>query len=134
MKTPHLFVGCHFSLLALLIGGCASGPVTKSSLPGATTASPQLERDTVALVLGMDRVADCTCNQRKVVNREVGATQSTTVSEYWTVDRCGTLLRYTITYSPSPVGGTLIGLGPSPDIVRQGPDRAALLQADSTSR
>jgi hypothetical protein len=86
-----------------------------------------LERDTVALVLGMDQVADCTCNQRKIINREVSASEKTKVSEDWTVDRCGTLLRYAITYSPSPFGGgTLIGIGPSPEVVRKGPDRAAL--------
>jgi hypothetical protein len=126
MNNPYLFAPREFTLVALLIGGCASGPAPKSSLPGTTTASPQLERDTIALVLGMDQVADCTCNERKVIDREVSATGATSVSEHWTVDRCGTILRYTITYSPRPVGGTLIGLGASPEVVRQGPDRAAL--------
>jgi hypothetical protein len=126
MKNPYLFAPREFALVALLIGGCASGPAPKSSLPGTTTASPQLERDTVALVLGMDQVADCTCNERKVIGREVRATETTGVLEHWTVDRCGTILRYTVTYSRSPAGGTLIGLGPSPEVVRQAPDRAAL--------
>jgi hypothetical protein len=125
MKTPYLFAACEFTLVALLIGGCAAGPAPRSSLPGTTTASPQLERDTVALVLGMDQVADCTCNERKVIGREVSATETTSVSEHWTVDRCGTILRYTVTYSRSPAGGTFIGVGPSPQVVRQGPDRAA---------
>lgn len=125
MKTLSLFAACKFILVALLIGGCASGPAPRSSLPGTSTASPQLERDTLALVIGMDQAADCTCNERKVIGREVGATGTTSVLEHWTVDRCGAILRYTVTYSRSPAGGTLIGLGPSPQIVRQGPDRAA---------
>ena len=124
MKTSHSSDACAFILIALLIGGCASGPAPRSSLPGTTSASPQLERDTVALVLGLDQVADCTCNESKIIGREVIATETTSASEHWTVDRCGTILRYTVTYSRSPAGGTLIGLGPSPQIVQQGPGRA----------
>ena len=75
----------------------------------------------------MDLLADCTCNERKVIDREVSATGTTGVVERWTVDRCGTILRYTVTYSPSSAGGTLIGVGPSPQIVRQGPERPAQL-------
>jgi len=116
MKRSHSFAAFEFTLIALFIGGCASGPAPQSSLPGTTMATPQLERDTVALVLGIDRIDDCTCNQRKIINREIGSRSV----EYWTVDRCGTLLRYTITYSPSPRGGTLILLDPSPEVVRQG--------------
>lgn len=126
MKTPHLSATCEFTLVALLISGCASAPAPRSSLPGTTTASPQLERDTFAQVLVMDQLVDCTCNERKVIDREVGATGTTGVEELWTVDRCGTILRYTVTYSRSPAGGTLIGLGISPQIIRQRPERAAL--------
>ena len=126
MKTPYLFPARAFTLGALLIGGCASGPAPKSSLPGTTTANPQLERDTVALVLGMDRLEDCTCNQRKVIDREVIADERSKALEHWTIDRCGKVLRYTVTYLPGPAGGTLISLGPSPEVVRKGPDKVAL--------
>lgn len=126
MKNDYFLRAREFTLVALFIGGCASGPAPKSSLPGTTTANPQLERDTVALVLGMDRLEDCTCNQREVINREVIAAETSKVLEHWTIDRCGTFLRYTVTYLLSPVGGTLISLGPSPEVVRKGPDRAAL--------
>lgn len=126
MKNGYLFRAPGFALVVLLIGGCASGPTPMSSLPGTTTANPQLERDTVALVLGMDRLEDCTCNERKVINREVIAAETTNTLEHWTIDRCGTLLQYAITYSSSSVSGTFISLGPSPEVIRKGPDRAAL--------
>jgi hypothetical protein len=85
-----------------------------------------LERDTLALLLGIDRLEDCTCNQHKVVDRKVVADEASKVLEHWTIDRCGTLLRYAVTYLPSPVGGTLISPSLSPEVIRKGPDRAAL--------
>jgi hypothetical protein len=97
-------------LAVLLAGGCAS-PVG-TSLPGRTSASPQLENDTLLTVMGMDRAEDGCCNQRKVTNREVIANDSQKALEHWTVDRCGTLVRYTITYTRSPSGGTFIGVSP----------------------
>lgn len=126
MRDAYLFRTLKYILVALLIGGCASGPAPKSSLPGTTTANPQLERDTVSLVIEMDRLEDCTCNKRKVINREVVAADTSKVLEYWTIDRCGTILRYAITYLPSPAKGSLISLGPSPEIVREGPERGTL--------
>lgn len=126
MRIHHLLAILACASVALLAGGCATGPGPKSSLPGTTTANPQLERDTAAAVLGMDRSEDCTCNQRSIVNREVGSAESRGAVEYWTVDRCGALLRYTVTYSSSPAAGTLIGFGPSPQVVRQAPDRVTL--------
>jgi hypothetical protein len=125
MKPPSLSCVCEFMLVALLAGGCASAAGPPPSMPGTTTASPELQRDTAALLLGMDQVTDCTCNERKVVGREVAATGPTGVSEHWTVDRCGTTVRYTVTYSRSPSGGTLIGVGPSAPIVQPGPARGA---------
>jgi hypothetical protein len=85
-----------------------------------------LERDTLALLLGIDRLEDCTCNQRKVIDREVIADEASKVLGHWTIDRCGTLLRYAVTYSPSPVRGTFISPSISPEVIRTGPDRAAL--------
>jgi len=74
----------------------------------------------------MDRLEDCTCNQRTVTDREVIAAETSKAVEHWTIDRCGTLLRYVVEYSPSPVRGTLISLSPSPEVIRKGPDRATL--------
>jgi hypothetical protein len=77
-----------------------------------TTANPQLEKDTLFMVIGMDRAEDKGCNQRKIANSEVIATDSKKAVERWTIDRCGTLFRYGITYTPSPNGGTMIGINP----------------------
>jgi hypothetical protein len=126
MQNTCLLLARELTLVALLIGGCASSPSPKSSLPGTTTANPQLERDTVALLLGMDRLEDCTCNQRKVIDREVVADDRSKALEHWTIDRCGKVLRYTVTYLPGPAGGTLISPGLSPEVVRKGPDKVAV--------
>lgn len=94
--------------------GCTTQPsITPTSpLPGNTTASPQLEKDTLFMVMGMDRAEDGGCGQRKVVNREIIETTPERGRENWTIDRCGKLVRYKISFTPSPRGGTDIGLLP----------------------
>jgi len=116
---------CVITLFAILVGGCASGPGPKSALPGTTTASLQLERDTVALVLSMDRLEDCTCNEHKIVGREVIETGKSSVSEHWDISRCGTIVRYTVTYIGGPSSGTLISIGPIPQVIQKGPEKPA---------
>lgn len=93
--------------------GCTTLPSTPTSpLPGNTTASPQLEKDTLFMVMGMDRVEDGGCSQRKVINREIIEATPERGTENWVIDRCGKLVRYKITFTPSPRGGTDIGLIP----------------------
>jgi hypothetical protein len=80
-----------------------------SSLPGKSTADSTLEKDTLFIIMGMDRVEDKQCGQRAIANREVLSSDPKGAVEHWTIDRCGTLVRYQITYSPRPDGGTNIG-------------------------
>lgn len=82
------------------------------SLPGRTTADPRLEADTLFTIMGMDRAEAKDCNQRAVADRAVISTDSKGAVEHWTINRCGLLIRYRITYSPGPGGGTLIGYTP----------------------
>lgn len=76
------------------------------ALPGKSTADARLEKDTLFLIMGMDRAEDPGCNQRRVANREIVSADSGGAIENWTLDRCGTLVRYGITYRPNPKGGT----------------------------
>jgi len=106
-----------------LLGECASA--SAGSLPGKTSANPELESDTLRRILSTDLAADKACEPRQVVDREVISVTPDKAIEHWTVDRCGTLVQYTVTYLPDPQGGTLIGLE-EPVIVRKGPDQPAL--------
>lgn len=78
-------------------------------LPGKTTASLLLERDTFFQLIAIDGAGDKDCTQRKIVNREVVAADSKGAVEHWILNRCGTLVRYRLTYTPDPRGGTMIG-------------------------
>lgn len=125
MNRIKLSARSELILLTLFMCGCASAPAPepKSSLPGTPTLSPQLERDTDALVLRTEEGTDCTCNQRKITSREIRATDSNRVAGFWTVDRCDTILQYAITYLPSP-GGTTIVVVPPQGITRKAPEKA----------
>ena len=95
-----------------LLSGC-------TSLPGKTTGGLTLERDTLSMLMAMDRVEDKDCKERKVVNREVVSADSRGAVEHWFLNRCGTLVRYRITYEPDPRGGTMIGWRPG-EVVGKG--------------
>lgn len=94
---------------SLMAVGSASGLF----LPGKSTADPRLEQDTLSMIMIMDGAHDAACKQRKVTSREVVSAHTTGAEENWVIDRCGTLVRYRVTYSPDPKGGTMIGLQPA---------------------
>lgn len=79
-----------------------------SALPGKTTADPRLEQDTLFVIMGMDSAEDQGCKQRALANREIVKADSDRALEHWTINRCGTSVRYAITFSPRPGGGTLV--------------------------
>ncbi len=106
-------------ITGLVSSGCAAPAGT--SLPGKTTANELLERDTLFTITGMDRVEDKDCGGRRVVDRAVISADARTAVEHWDVDRCGTLVRYRITYGPGPAGGTLIGYTPGQVVGRVEP-------------
>lgn len=81
-------------------------------LPGKSTAKFQLEQDTLFQLIGMDQAEDKTCTRRRVVSREIAAADTKGASEHWILDRCGTLVRYRIRYTPDPGGGTTIAWTP----------------------
>ncbi len=93
------------------------GPSTvPPTLPGKTVASPLLQRDILQFILGLDGGTDEQCKQRKIVNTEIliapASANSGTAVERWTLDRCGKPIRYQVTMSPSPSGGTDFTVGP----------------------
>lgn len=91
-----------------------------SSLPGNSTADLALEKDTLFMIMGMDRVEDTQCGQRAIADREILSSDPKGAVEHWTMNRCGTLVRYRITYTPGPGGGTTIGYKPG-EVVGKAP-------------
>ena len=77
-------------------------------LPGKSTADFQLEQDTLFQLIGLDKAEDKSCTRRRVVGREVVTADAKGATEHWNLDRCGTLVRYRIRYTPDPGGGTTI--------------------------
>src|SRR6266705_3468109 len=110
MKAPSLCPTIIVVVVLFIFGGGTSHADT--SLPGKTGASPMLERDTFSALMALDQAEDVGCKERKVANRGVVASESQGAVEYWILDRCGTLVRYRITYRPDPRGGTMIGWTP----------------------
>lgn len=86
-----------------------------ASVPSGTTGvSASLQRDAAQTVMLMDMLADQECSSRKVVNTEIieiGPGGKSGV-ERWTVNRCGKLVNYRVTFTPSPRGGTDFAVKP----------------------
>lgn len=89
----------------LLLAGC-------QTVPGKTVASPTLQRDVTQMIMVMDRASDAGCQQRQIVNTEVVSVNpgGTSGTERWTLNRCGTLVNYSVMYTASPRGGTDFGV------------------------
>ncbi|MGQ0428433.1 MAG: tetratricopeptide repeat protein [Gammaproteobacteria bacterium] len=109
MKTSY---GRASTYIVFALVASSYGARAETALPGKTTASPRLERDTLFMVMGMDRAEDIECDVRKVVARSVITADSQSAVEDWVIDRCGTLVRYRVTYEPAPDGGTSLGVMP----------------------
>ena len=91
MKALRLDPTMIVVMTVFLLGGCAA--LVSTSLPGKTTASPMLERDTHSMLMALDRAEDKDCKERKVVNREVVSEDSQGAVEHGILNRCGTLVR-----------------------------------------
>jgi hypothetical protein len=76
--------------------------------PVATSTSSVLQRDVTNTVMMADMAIFPECKQRKVLNMEIVEVSSDGKSgvERWTIERCGMLVAYRITLSPSLRGGT----------------------------
>ena len=91
--------------------GCATG-----KLPGQSVANYILQRDALGIVMLLDRAADNNvCTQRKIINTEIVEPPPNPGKdpwvEKWTVDRCGQMDYYKVTFTPTPkIGGTDFGV------------------------
>lgn len=80
-----------------------------AAIPGNTKASPRLQQDTLQMIFILDGASDQSCDRRKIVNTEVikaAMAEDYTAIERWTLDRCGKVIPYRVTFSPGATGGT----------------------------
>ena len=93
--------------LLVFMVGCAT-----MKLPGQSGADYALQRDALGTLMFSDQIADDShCGHRNVVNTEITDPPRNPGKdpwvEKWTLDRCGKLIYYKVTFTPTPVrGGT----------------------------
>ena len=85
---------------------CFTSCSSVSAVPGETLASARLQYDVLQPILALDRAADPSCKKREIANTEVLSRTASERTERWTLNRCGKLVRYLVTVSPTPGGGT----------------------------
>lgn len=114
MKTRLVYA---LSVLFVLCG-CAAAPrrAQPKASPAApdpvqTLASPALQKETLDMILFTDDALSngTKCNDRRVIKKEVlgqtpGQRASGSWTERWTLNRCGTTLRYMVDYTSGKKG------------------------------
>jgi hypothetical protein len=77
-------------------------------MPQGTRASPKIQADVTEIISVLDSVREVNCDQRKVAKTEVvkrATEEDYGAVERWTLDRCGKMVRYLITFKPGFSGG-----------------------------
>lgn len=88
-----------------------SGLSACATVPGETRASPMLKADVSSMIMMIEQASDKGCKQHAIVDTKlISRKEDGTGAERWTVDRCGKLVNYLVTFSPSPRGGTDFGV------------------------
>jgi hypothetical protein len=99
----------------------STGGKGEGAVPGETLGSIVLQRDTKSQILLIDQVMFPDCDTRLITNTEVlevtaearyvkGRRVAGNWKERWSVDRCGEVIPYEVTYVPDGKGGTQIQL------------------------
>ena len=119
-------VPCGYLLIGVTVWLLSTSPPAQAAqYAGETLASEATRHDTELLVLFQDGVRDASCKNRKVVMTEVttrppeasapGVVPTGPWSERWYIDRCGTLVAWDVSYTPTDQGNVEIGLRPAED-------------------
>lgn len=77
-------------------------------ITGGTFATPHLQKDVASRIFTLDSAEDPGCASHKILGAELieRSRQPFQYVERWTLDRCGQPIRYRVTLTPSPQGGT----------------------------
>lgn len=102
-------------ILGLLLLQSPTSTGAENGLPGASIADAKLKKDVLGIVQIQEMVFGAGCQSWRIVDTEVTTPPAQRNIdpwvERWTVDRCGTTVRYRIAFTPSPHGGTRFGVG-----------------------
>jgi hypothetical protein len=76
--------------------------------PQKTRASARVQSDVMDVIHVLETASGQSCDERKLVKTEV--VKRATVEDYsaverWTIDRCGKLIGYLVTFKPGANGG-----------------------------
>ena len=101
-----------FATMPIVIGLAAC---TTATTLGKTRASPKVQGDVMEIIQVLEAASVQSCDERKLVRTEVVKTataQDYTAVERWTIDRCGKLISYFVTFKPGPSGGVDFSVRP----------------------
>ena len=103
------------------LGGCASSKEQARARhaaapwrpPGGTLADSTQAVSAIQAIYRLDDLRGARCDVRRFVDTDVVETRSGTPPapsahwfERWTMDRCGTRVKFLLEFSPDPAGGT----------------------------
>lgn len=89
--------------IVLALAACAT-----ATAPEKTRASAKLQGDVMEIIHVLEAGGGQDCDERKLVSTEVvkkATTEDYTAVERWTIDRCGNMVLYRVTFKPGPSGG-----------------------------
>jgi hypothetical protein len=90
--------------IVLALAACAT---STAPAPEKTRASQKVQSDVMDIIQVLEAGSGERC-ERKVVDTEVvkrATAADYTAVERWTIERCGKLVRYLVTFKPGPSGG-----------------------------
>ena len=95
-------------LLVFELAACATAP-------GKTRASARIQSDVMDVIHVLETASGQSCDERKLVKTEVvkrATAEDYSAVERWTIDRCGKLIGYLVTFKPGANGGVDFSVRP----------------------
>ena len=80
----------------------------RTPVGGESVATPPLQQDVMTTIVMLDSAKAPDCANHKILDTELieRSRRPRQYVERWTVDRCGQAVRYRVTFTPNPRGGT----------------------------
>jgi hypothetical protein len=97
-------------LLVFELAACAT-----MLAPEKSRASARVKSDVMDVIHVLETASGQSCDERKLVKTEVvkrATAEDYTATERWTIDRCGKLIGYLVTFKPGPNGGVDFSVRP----------------------
>jgi hypothetical protein len=89
--------------LVFVLASCAI-----ARTPETTRASKKIQADVMEIIRVLETTSAQGCDERKLVSTEVvkkATAEDYSAVERWTIDRCGNMILYRVTFKPGPSDG-----------------------------